>query len=144
MDIPELTDATVGLNKHLIKRTPIADVYTVDGGFVRNRCDVDWIGGGHQLVYRWMPRGEAWVENLGGDGKFIAGHELSEIFDMLSKGWSYEKAHAKANRVETAARRAWARDRSSWSIIEAVRKIQPSCADIIADVICSWPRSRVA
>ena len=139
-----LDESTVGLNKRLIMETPVANVFTVDGGFVRNRCDVDFIGGGHQLVYKWMPRGEAWVENLGGDGKFIAAHELSEIFDMLTKGWSYEKAHAKANQVEKAARRAWRHNESAWGIIEAIQRLQPGCCNVIAEVICSWPRSRVA
>lgn len=144
MELPLLDESTVGLNKKLIMATPVADVYTVDGAFIRDCRDVDFIGGGHQLVYKWMPPGQAWVENLGGDGKFIAAHELSEIYDMLMKGWSYEKAHAKANQVEKAARRAWRQSESAWSIIEAIQRLQPGCANVIAEVICSWPRSRVA
>ena len=128
----------MGLSKRLMKRTAIADLYTVDGAFVRNRCDIDFIGGGHQLVYPWMPRGEAWIEaTLGSDGRFIAAHELSEIFDMLTRGWSYERAHAKANRVEKVCRNT--HGRGGGIMIGAVRSIQPRCADVIADAVRSWP-----
>jgi hypothetical protein len=92
--------------KRFVMATPIARLFVVDGGAIRTHRDVDFIGGGHHLVYPWIPPGEAWIEQaLGDDGRFIAVHELAEIHQMLTRGWSYEKAHAFANRIEAGARR---------------------------------------
>lgn len=114
--------------KSLVMRTPIATLYTVDGAAIRTRRDVDFIGGGHHLVYPWIPPREAWIErSLGSDGRFIAVHELVEIHEMLMRGWSYEKAHAFANRIEAAARR--------WGSLDGAPMPM-----VLRRVLREWPR----
>ena len=75
-----------------------------------------------------IPPGEAWIEqNLGTDGRFIAVHELAEIHHMLTRGWSYEKAHAFANRIEAAARK--------WGSLDGA-----PMPHVLRRVLRDWPR----
>ncbi len=77
-------------------------IYTVDGARVRKKRTV-FIGGGHHLIYPWVPKGEIWIERMKGgwrEERFILAHELTEIVLMVWRGWSYDKAHDAANKAE--------------------------------------------
>jgi hypothetical protein len=81
-------------------------IYKIDGNQVRNTLDVEFIGGGHNLVYPFIPENEIWIETLEGadDQRFILAHELVEIFLMRHLGWPYKKAHNVANKTEDKLR----------------------------------------
>lgn len=77
----------------------------VDGPTVR-RNHVDFTMGCHWVQCSYIPRGQVWIEKHMTciDKQATQLHELYEVDKML-QGWSYNKAHAAANRLEQAWRR---------------------------------------
>lgn len=77
-------------------------IYFVDGEAVRNKYDVEYVLGGHHLVYKWMPKNEIWMENCfeKNEVHFIVAHEMVEWYLMEHTKYSYEKAHDVANEYE--------------------------------------------
>ena len=81
-------------------------IFIVNGEKVRNNCDVDFIGGGHNLVYECIPEGEIWIEDFKHehDCEYVLWHEIFEHLLMLEKSYKYEKAHKIANKFERLLR----------------------------------------
>jgi histidinol phosphatase-like enzyme len=77
------------------------DVRLVDGVQVRNDGHTDYIGGGHHLVYDWIPENEIWIDTEVPelDRAFILSHELTER-GLMRSGVSYDDAHDAANAFE--------------------------------------------
>jgi len=76
--------------------------YLVDGGKVRNNDEAEFIGGGHHLVYKWMPDNEVWLEETfpKDERVFFSMHELLEYLTMKYDKYSYDKSHDIANHYE--------------------------------------------
>lgn len=83
-------------------------IYSVDGDYVRNNLEVDFIGGGHGYVYTFIPKNEIWIEQRFSqdDQTFFLMHEMIERLLMIHAKWTYNKAHAFANDVERVLRGA--------------------------------------
>jgi hypothetical protein len=82
-------------------------VYQVNGGYIRNKFDYDFLLGGHGYIYpQFIPRDEIWVEYNADwrDEYAIIAHEITEYRLMRYKHWSYKRAHAYACRIEYAVR----------------------------------------
>jgi hypothetical protein len=81
-------------------------IFKVNGEEVRNTFKADFIGGGHNYVYKFIPENEIWIEDMKhpDDQRMILSHELAERFLMKHLSMSYEKAHAKANKLESRLR----------------------------------------
>ena len=91
-------------------------IYTINGDYLRTFHDVGFLFGGHKIAgakYDYIPANEIWIEESIGtrhDMAAIIMHEITEINHMKNKRWSYKKAHADANRVESVFRKAtWGR-----------------------------------
>jgi hypothetical protein len=84
-----------------------ASVHLVDGRLVRQKLDPNFCFGGHYLVYKYVPRGEVWLDNAVdlAELRFVAIHELFEL-DLMRGGKDYTNAHEFANAAEKEARRA--------------------------------------
>ncbi len=79
-------------------------VYFVDGEYIRSKIDIDFIGGGHDYVYDWIPAGEIWLDDRHRkEYQFILLHELHERNKMIV-GETYNRAHSDANYIEGEAR----------------------------------------
>lgn len=78
------------------------DIWIVDGVLVRSIYKTDFVEGGHDYVYNFIPRGEIWIdaEVPKEERVFIACHEIAERVMMKDKHFSYDKAHDKASRIE--------------------------------------------
>lgn len=85
-------------------------VWLVDGRLVRTSMNLDFTLGGHHLRYRFIPRGEIWIDDAVAPDErpAILHHEAVEI-DHMTRGKSYDEAHALASRAEAKFRRADAR-----------------------------------
>ncbi len=102
---------------HKSKVAEIADIpggplviFRVDGEAVREMSAeaVDFVEGGHWLVYDFIPRGEIWIERLRSseDEMFILIHEFTEVLAMLGLRLDYDRAHGDiANPFESVCRR---------------------------------------
>jgi hypothetical protein len=86
-------------------KSPVT-VWLVDGNLVRTYYKTDYTEGGHGYVYRWVPKGEIWVEHHLSKVEipFIVAHEYLELRLMRDEGLEYDRAHAICSKVEFALR----------------------------------------
>jgi hypothetical protein len=90
------------IHKRLLKKySGTVKVWLVKGELVRSLYFIDFTEGGHDKVYHFVPRNEAWLDDDIGPGerKFVLLHELHERH-LMSLGWPYFKAHRSASRIE--------------------------------------------
>lgn len=81
-------------------------IFHVDGSIVRKHIDPEFIFGGHDLVYDYVPKNEVWLDELMDplDLPHVLLHETTERKHM-EKGMSYDAAHDIATAFEKASRR---------------------------------------
>lgn len=77
-------------------------VWLVDGEKVRDNWKSDFMEGGHNYVYKWIPNNEIWIEDGLKDKEipFILIHEFVERTLMKEKKMKYDDAHNIAAKVE--------------------------------------------
>jgi hypothetical protein len=82
------------------------EVWSVDGDLVRTFLHIDFVQGGHGLVYEFVPFGEIWIDNdiSWHERGFIILHELNE-FNLMCQGWNYSKAHNNSLLIEDRCRK---------------------------------------
>jgi len=82
------------------------EFFMVNGSYVRNEYDSDWIQGGNGYRYRFCPRGELWIDECTPEEEwaYIAFHECQEA-ELMKGGMSYDQAHDRAKRLEDQFRR---------------------------------------
>ena len=82
-------------------------VYLVDGERIRDLIDTDFTMGGNDGRYRYVPRGEVWVEQTlsSRDRATTVLHEVEERRRMVEGGEDYGRAHDGALEVERAWRK---------------------------------------
>lgn len=126
--------------KRFVMSTPLGRFFTVNGNHVRRVIgEVRFIGGGHPLVYPWMPDGEVWIEDaLPHDGPLFVAHECSEITDMVMKGWNYDRAHDRANAMEKAVQAVWP---SRHAVERVIKRFHPRHYQPIVRAVLGWPRA---
>jgi hypothetical protein len=98
---------TIRITKRLLTTAPDGvRIYQVSGKAVRDRW-ADFVGGSHHWANRFVPKGEIWLEKLRGKKEMalVGAHEMIERILMKYFGWSYERAHNKANDLETDLRK---------------------------------------
>ena len=80
-------------------------VWLVDGCAVRTRHHIDFTLGGHGHRYRFIPRGEIWIDDAvaPAERSAIVHHEAVEV-ELMAAGMSYAAAHARASAAEVALR----------------------------------------
>jgi hypothetical protein len=81
------------------------DVWLVDGELVRDLFYAGFTLGGHDYVYKYIPRNEIWIDDTvdESDITFIILHEAIER-DHMKRGMEYEAAHIIATDIEVQAR----------------------------------------
>lgn len=80
-------------------------VAKVDGAIIRKYFDPEFIMGGHEFVYDYVPKGEIWLDAWLDEREFpyILIHEQVER-KFMEDGMSYDDAHEYANAAEKALR----------------------------------------
>lgn len=81
------------------------EIVLVDGTWVRNHLDSDFSQGGNGYRYKFVPRGEIWIdaEIDPVEWPFIELHECEEA-ELMKRGHSYSRAHDRAKKIEDRAR----------------------------------------
>ena len=79
----------------------------VNGAYLRDHVFADYVEGGHFYRYGWIPEDQIWIEDILSilDQLCTGVHEIHERFRMKYLGWSYERAHMSALKVERELRR---------------------------------------
>ena len=83
-------------------------VYLVDGERVRRELEIDFVAGGHDRIYKWIPPREVWIDSgVEARGRLpVIFHELVERRIMGgARPLGYDAAHARASELEVEARR---------------------------------------
>jgi hypothetical protein len=94
------------IKKKLMGKIGKTKIWLVEGEQVRDKLDVEFTEGGHDKVYRYIPKHEVWIDDsvLPKERPEIVLHEVYER-NKMSKGENYEDAHAEASKVEKKARK---------------------------------------
>jgi hypothetical protein len=76
-------------------------VWVVNGELVRDFFYIDFAGGGHDKVFRFIPENEVWLDDdiSARERKFILLHEVHER-RLMAKGKDYMRAHRSATETE--------------------------------------------
>ena len=90
------------------KRKEVVDginVVYVDGAIVRRFLDCQFLYGGHDLVYSYIPKNTIWLDIVTGEqeNKYFLIHEKKER-DLMSEGMVYDPAHKISLAYDMAAR----------------------------------------
>ncbi len=82
------------------------EIWRVDGEYIRDNVNVDYVEGGNPGRYGFVPEGEIWLESEFSLVDLYATmiHEFVEVSHMVEDVWTYDKAHDKANEFETQFR----------------------------------------
>lgn len=94
------------LKKELVKSIEGIKIYLVNGEHVRNKYDVNFTQGGHDLVYGYIPDNEIWIDNslMAKERDEVIFHEMRERNSMSYKV-PYIPAHEGASMVERKYRK---------------------------------------
>lgn len=82
------------------------NIWLVEGEQVRDKKDVEFTEGGHDLAYRYIPKDQIWIDDSlkAQERPPIILHETYER-SRMAQGEGYEEAHAEASKVEKKARK---------------------------------------
>lgn len=88
------------------KRRGRLTIRLVDGSVIRRYLDPEFILGGHDLVYRYIPKNEIWLDAKmdSRETPYILHHEEVER-ELMAKGKSYDVAHEYATVADKEMRR---------------------------------------
>jgi len=97
------------IHKKLLRKYSNDKVKTwiVDGFLVRSLIFLDFTHGGHDFVYRFVPKNEVWIDDVisSKDLKYVLVHELRER-RLMKKGMKYNNAHYNfASKIELYLRK---------------------------------------
>jgi hypothetical protein len=94
------------LDKKLWKKIDGLSIFIVRGDVVRDKYNINFTEGGHDLIYKWIPKNEVWLDDdlsLEERSKVLL-HELYER-DKMSRGIKYPQAHFGSSIIEQEYRR---------------------------------------
>jgi len=82
------------------------DIWIVDGAKVRKELFIDFVLGGNDQRYKFIPPGEIWIDNSVSveELEFTVIHEIFERTEMKERGLNYSQAHELAAQEELKAR----------------------------------------
>lgn len=94
------------LRRKVLGRAADRTLVLIDGRAVRSAFDLNFTLGGHGYRYRFVPRGEIWIDDAVAPAErpAIVTHEAVEV-ELMARGMPYEEAHARASRAEARYRR---------------------------------------
>ena len=82
-------------------------IWIVDGNRVRLKLFREFLYGGNEQRYLFIPKDEIWIDNAVSCEEFelTLVHELNERHQMAKFGWTYERAHISSLAIEVSMRR---------------------------------------
>lgn len=78
------------------------NVVLVNGDLIKKKYFMDFVEGGNDMAYNWMPKNQIWIDNNMSPKVMphIIYHEFLERYLMKNKNMSYDDAHNIANKYE--------------------------------------------
>jgi len=95
------------IHKKIIRKYSTKDfkIWVINGRKVRDFFFIDFTEGGHDKVYKFIPRDEIWIDDdvEPREIRFVLIHELHER-NLMSRGLKYSQAHRKSSQLEYQCR----------------------------------------
>ena len=84
-------------------------IYIINGEYIRDKIDIDFILGGNPGRYGYIPEDEIWIGDTTEIGDMAPNllHEYIELRKMIDIGWDYDKAHDYASSFEIEFRKIY-------------------------------------
>jgi len=81
-------------------------IWIIDGDIVRQKIYKEFLYGGNEQRYLFVPKGEIWIDNDISCEEFdlTVAHEMNERHLMAKYGWEYQTAHDSSLSLELAIR----------------------------------------
>jgi hypothetical protein len=81
-------------------------IWIIDGNIVRQMLYKEFLYGGNEQRYLFVPKGEIWIDNDISSEEFdlTVAHELNERHLMAKFGWTYQAAHDSSLSLELTIR----------------------------------------
>jgi len=78
------------------------EVILVNGDKIKKKYFMDFVEGGNDMAYKWIPKNEIWIDdNMSTEiMPHITYHEFIERYLMKYEDMSYDDAHDVANKYE--------------------------------------------
>lgn len=94
------------MHRQLLGKSGKISAWLVYGQQVRDVFDIDFTEGGHDLIYKFIPKNEIWIDDdvVSAERECIILHELFERSLMEKQNFSYTRAHWQASELEWQSR----------------------------------------
>lgn len=104
-------------------------IWIVDGSAVRQNVYHEFLYGGNEQRYLFVPKGEIWIDNAisAEEYEYTVAHELNERKLMAKFGYSYAAAHDSSLQVELKMRKM--NSKLSRSHEKPLAKVSPTDCD---------------
>ena len=91
-----------GVYQYYLGKKEGLDIWVVDGIFIRREVLSEFLYGGNDQVYDFIPKGEIWVDGSTDvtEAQYTILHEIVERNLMVEKKMSYDEAHKIATEKE--------------------------------------------
>lgn len=95
-----------GVYEYYMGKRQGLDVWVVNGTFIRRKILSEFLFGGNDRVYNFVPEGEIWIDGSinAVELEYAIQHELTERKLMAEKSLSYDEAHKMASAEEQQLR----------------------------------------
>jgi len=95
-----------GVYEYYIGKRNGLDIWIVNGPFIRRKITTEFVYGGSDRVYNFIPEGEIWIDSSAEavEAQFTIEHEITERTLLNDQGLSYDEAHKLAAEEEQEAR----------------------------------------
>ncbi|MBI1888596.1 MAG: hypothetical protein HYS15_01545 [Candidatus Spechtbacteria bacterium] len=95
-----------GVYEYYMGKREGLDVWIVNGSFIRRKILSEFLFGGNDHVYNFIPEGEIWLDSAinAVELEYTVQHELTERNLIAKKGLSYDEAHKIASVEEQQSR----------------------------------------
>lgn len=95
-----------GVYEYYLGKRNGLDIWFVNGTFIRRKIIPDFVYGGNDRVYNFIPQGEIWIDSSIDpvEAQFTIEHEILEREFMAGQGLSYDEAHKLATEQEQKLR----------------------------------------
>jgi hypothetical protein len=99
-------DDIAGVYRVYMGKIDSLEIYIVDGETIRREIFPDFIFGGNEQRYPFVPHNEIWIDNSVSNREYpiTLKHELNEMYLMRDFGMTYNQAHDSSLMIEVRLR----------------------------------------
>lgn len=123
-----------GVYKVFMGKIDSLEIYIIDGDLIRREVYPDFIFGGNEQRYPFIPHNEIWIDNTIPNREYTSTlkHEINEMTLMRDKGLSYLDAHDSSLMLEVELRTGFRKEASEHE--KNLSEVSPTDTDSIKQI----------